>query len=793
MEERELRDGGCFGAWSFDEDGKPVFVVEPARIDNADGGSLVLPEGGIGSIWHLLGAETVIATAHLCGNLSLYFVPRTITRLTGEPGSQSRVLKVGEERIPLEVPERVAFGQSYCEWRYRVNPTSRGSGRGEITLLRRVAVVGAGRLCLSVEVSAGREGTPDPGIEAYYEESWRFRPLPLIPLPLMGSGPVPRSDCDSKAHQISRYLAYGISGATRRLGEVARSLAGLGARFEVRNGRDSVTLWPSASKGWALVQDGLGRPPVDSPGNDQVGAAGAQRPAAVDATLPVVGFSVREVSGEEGPGGMDVSGRSLRGGAEVDLRWPACKGGRLVLEIAVTDAEGAGAAPSPPAHEKPTTTRADSSPSKRNLGASAGAGALPVTGDERLDRELAWHLGYLRQLAVRDAYFGRRFVTQGSAYTFLQGAHGAPRDYAISAAALAEADPELARSTIEVMMMMTRTSGSMFYMHAGRGWCSDVVVHQRPSDLPIFLLWALCEYVEASGDESFLDERVPFYPLHEGYGSTVAERISLAFRWLADRLGTGPHGMLRVGSGDWADPISMMVDDAHAFHRSGESGLNTAFACHVLPRAASLLRSRDPETAAEMEEFAEALASAMQQAWTGSWYLRGWDGKGRPLGDAHLFLDVQAFCLVAGLGEADRRASLVEEVSRRCMDPSPIGAVILDRPHPTRFGLLPAGWDCNGGVWAAINAFLAWGLSLHDGELALECLYKQTLAAHADAYPRVWYGIWSGPDCYNAHYAERPGETFNLPATPMAEYPVMNSNAHAGPLLAARKVFGRTG
>jgi hypothetical protein len=104
--------------------------------------------------------------------------------------------------------------------------------------------------------------------------------------------------------------------------------------------------------------------------------------------------------------------------------------------------------------------------------------------------------------------------------------------------------------------------------------------------------------------------------------------------------------------------------------------------------------------------------------------------------------------------------------------------------------MLAPGWDCNGGVWAAINGLLAWAYALHDPELAWRSLQKQSLAAHARAYPHVWYGIWSGPDSYNAHYAERPGETFVHPATPMTEYPVMNSNAHAGPLLALIKVLG---
>ena len=107
-----------------------------------------------------------------------------------------------------------------------------------------------------------------------------------------------------------------------------------------------------------------------------------------------------------------------------------------------------------------------------------------------------------------------------------------------------------------------------------------------------------------------------------------------------------------------------------------------------------------------------------------------------------------------------------------------------------KYGALAPGWDCNGGVWAAINGLLCWGYSLYDPERAWRNLEKQSLAAHARAYPHIWYGIWSGPDSYNAHWAQDPGYTFIHPLTPMREYPVMNSNAHALPLLALLRLAG---
>jgi hypothetical protein len=417
----------------------------------------------------------------------------------------------------------------------------------------------------------------------------------------------------------------------------------------------------------------------------------------------------------------------------------------------------------------------------------ASSGQQLPNSSEPFPGELHWHLKCLEQLAVSDAYFERRFITQGSAYLFSHGVHGAPRDYAIAAVAIAPFRPDLARTTLETMMLMTRPDGAMFYLHTGRGWCSGAWVHEHPSDLPVFLLWALSEYLDLTNDRAWLDQRLPFYPKHRDADATVRERIRLAFQWLRDRLGVGAHGLLRVGSGDWMDPLALMVRHSRNFHRLGESALNTAFAVHALRRAAPWVQ--EAEIAEQMEGFAQELAQAMMRQWTGRWFLRGWDGSGNPIGAEHLFADVQAFCLIAGLGSDAERSTLTEEIYRRCVQPFPHGAGILDRPHWSRWGLLPSGWDCNGGVWAAINAFLCWGLATQRTDFANELFHKMSFVARARAYPTIWYGLWSGPDCFNAPYALRPGETFHLPATPMDEFPVMNSNWHAAPLLAWQKLL----
>jgi hypothetical protein len=160
---------------------------------------------------------------------------------------------------------------------------------------------------------------------------------------------------------------------------------------------------------------------------------------------------------------------------------------------------------------------------------------------------------------------------------------------------------------------------------------------------------------------------------------------------------------------------------------------------------------------------------------------RGYLGNGSYLGEDQLFLDAQPWPLLAGLWDEDQTARVLGNISELLVDPSPAGALCLMPPNDPPF-FVP-GSDTNGGTWAAVDSWLAWAWSLSAPSKAWDFFLKTTLHHRAEAYPDIWYGVWSGPDSYNAFYADRPGETFNWSFTPMTDFPVMNMNRHSGPLL----------
>lgn len=716
--------GGNFGRWSTDSAGQPAFDLT----------------AGPDHLWHQVGNRVLTATAHAGGWTTLYSTgwgwirlsdtgPKTGPETGAALGGTWR-LEDGEGRVLRTERPTPTWGIGYAEWQQE---TEAGP------LHRRVSALPGDRSALRVDVSA-----PPGSDHVTYIETWGFRPWPIVLGGLMSRRVSPPTGYGLK-ERLGWEGAFAAATLSRTLTHVFRRFMSL---------RLALTPEPDMIEGAVVL------------------SADSERPAR---PTPLARLVEHVFVAPLDPEGVVLSADARGATANVTLR---TNQPHLSLVVGLArDAEDVAslvtvARDTPPAGgaEAPVVVRF----ATRGLGADT-------------DRESRWHAGMLATAATRDEMLDVTYVPQGSAYSFVHGIQGAPRDYALTAVPLAFVDPATARDMLRLMFRMQRPDGAIEYAHTGAGYVTGALIHKAPSDLPIWLLWALTEYVWATQDPTILDEVVA---TTGGISRSVRDGTLAAWTRLRDGVGLGAHGLLRVGSGDWNDPIAAMAPNRRAFHDRGESVFNSAFAAHALPRAAELVETWDSVTAAEMREFGTALAGAVDATWTGDWFLRGYDGLGGPLGRGHLFLDAQVWCLIAGIGGPDKGRLLMSRIHELCDSPSPIGATILDRPHPVRGAILQPGWDCNGGVWAAICGLLVWAYSLHDTTLAVRQWEKASLAGHARAHPDIWYGIWSGPDSYNSHLGEHAGETFVQPATPMTDFPVMNSNAHSGPLLGLIRMLG---
>ena len=163
-------------------------------------------------------------------------------------------------------------------------------------------------------------------------------------------------------------------------------------------------------------------------------------------------------------------------------------------------------------------------------------------------------------------------------------------------------------------------------------------VRTRCSDDLLWLPWALCEYTEKTGDLTLMEETAPWLeasPLHSGEkdryfappttgSATVLEHAKRALSLTLER-GTGSHGLLRTGSGDWNDGMDRV---------GGESVWLTWFFITAALRLDTLLTERGDPEAGALTQQARTLADACERTWDGGWYLRGFWEDGAPLGAA---------------------------------------------------------------------------------------------------------------------------------------------------------------
>ncbi len=162
-------------------------------------------------------------------------------------------------------------------------------------------------------------------------------------------------------------------------------------------------------------------------------------------------------------------------------------------------------------------------------------------------------------------------------------------------------------------------------------------VRTRCSDDLLWLPWALCEYVEKTGDMALCGQMTPwleapplrpeerdryFQPPASERQSTVLDHARRAMDLVMAR-GHGPHGLLFTGAGDWNDGMDKV---------GGESQWLTWFFVHVSRRFAALLRRANSPDADLYAKAGEEYAAAAERSWNGSWYLRGWWADGAPLG-----------------------------------------------------------------------------------------------------------------------------------------------------------------
>jgi hypothetical protein len=198
---------------------------------------------------------------------------------------------------------------------------------------------------------------------------------------------------------------------------------------------------------------------------------------------------------------------------------------------------------------------------------------------------------------------------------------------------------------------------------------------------------------------------------------------------------------------------------------------------------------------------------AVKVQWVGKWFKRAWltEDIGWK-GIDQLWLEPQPWAMIGGAADIEQSKILVKSIDKLVRQPSKIGARLLSKGLEAIEREL--GMRVNGGIWPSINGTLIWALSLINNEMAWDEWKKNSLAYHAENYPEVWYGIWSGPDVYNSNLSDFPGQTHfseeliswkkkkgekiydDTLGVNWTDFPVMDLHPHAWPLYNTLHLIG---
>lgn len=270
--------------------------------------------------------------------------------------------------------------------------------------------------------------------------------------------------------------------------------------------------------------------------------------------------------------------------------------------------------------------------------------------------------GWLPYQALACRILGRCSIYQsGGAVGF--------RDQLQDAVNLILMDSSIARSQILACCSRQYSEGDvMHWWHeTGRG---VVGVRTQCTDDLVWLPWSLCEYVEKTGDTTLCSMTAPFLssePLKDGERdryeaavvsadeATVLGHCKRAIDCVLER-GTGEHGLLKMGIGDWNDGMN-----AVGIGGKGESVWLTWFFSYTAHRFASLLENLSDSCFEKYEEAAVRLGKSADGAWDGDHYMRGYFDNGTPLGS-----DSQRCCKIDSVAQSF--SALCPEADRTRVD-----------------------------------------------------------------------------------------------------------------------------
>jgi hypothetical protein len=700
---------GVFGRWSPDGNGLPSYLYE---IDHRTAPEAAQPElDGKRYAWHQVGNDHILGFGFNQGWFQLWSQDRVYHWVNlaepdqGQYGGGYGYLRVNGqtqttlyEDLPAEADVTRRFGTGYYERELPAEPVS--------VRERTYAPWGDDPILLH-DVRLTNE--TDQPLDATWFEYWGVNPTQQLP--------------GKRVHRGLEQPRFDPATSTLTVGQI--------------DPQDAAPLTIYAAPLDAPVAG------FDTDGASFFGSGGRTRPAAVEADQAQNSIAA--------PVLPETTGKTM-----FSLRSPVTipAGGSVTLRYAYGEA--------PAGHIPGLVHKYREAADPFAATASAWREWLPQVsfgpGREWLSRELQWDAYALRSGTTYEEECGHHVISQGGYYQYSFGFQGAYRDPLQHMLPMIWMEPEIAREVLRYSAGEQPSNG--FIPYATLGNCRRFDFGSS-NDLDVWLLLSAAEYGLATRDLSLFDERLPFA---DGGAATMWEHLKLAFRHQESQR--GPNGGYTMGvTGDWSDFST-------EFGPMTESILVVAQTAFIYPRLAELAELRgDHAFAQELRATAAGLREVLARQWVDrGWYARAWLGTKRH-GEGVIYGEPQPWALLSGTPSPEQARTLVGNIRRFLTGVgAPHGPAVIgsaqspsrDDPEVTETTVYTGVGSNNavfvGGVWYAINGWLTWALGEQEGvvpgarELALDELERNTLTAHASAFPDHWNGVTSVDDVCRAHH-----------------------------------------
>lgn len=358
--------------------------------------------------------------------------------------------------------------------------------------------------------------------------------------------------------------------------------------------------------------------------------------------------------------------------------------------------------------------------------------------------------------------------------------------------------PELAKQRIIDIASTQFEDGGAYHQYQPLTKRGNSDIGGNFNDDPLWLIAAVSAYIKETGDVDILNEAVPF-DNDENNKASLFEHLKRSFDHVIENL--GPHKLPLIGRADWNDCLNLNCfsnnpDESFQIteNKSGGSAESIFIAGMFIKYGneyASIcsMVSKNQEADRAKKHVSEMTNAVNTHGWDGSWFLRAYDFYGNKVGsqeckESKIFIEPQGFCIMAGIGLDDGRATTTLESVNKYLACE--HGIVLNYPAFSKYYIeygeissYPEGYKENAGVFCHNNPWVIIAETLNgNGDRAFD-YFTRISPAHTEdkselhkTEPYVFAQMIAGKQAF------KPGEAKNSWLTGAAAWTFVAASQH---------------